>query len=335
MLAQYIQDIIYDWKVQYDESKRVIGQGQVENKWVGAGNPDTWEVMLKVLTNEYDLGDTSKGEVPLAWMESCRLDFLANRATNEYGRPVPWYKEFYDDRKKYLDEQQSLRMQAMVTEGSTIMSMAERAAAKSMLDLYAYLIKNYGNSLSQSEKEFMNYFWVEWRTQKSDADVAKAEAILKRINFQYPVNQDVQQRMSEVQQAAYEAFLKSGGKQEDWDRIMAQTNDYIASQTSKSSTEVVSNGGGNGLTAMNWNTVQANQKVVSDMKDSTYINPLQTMFLRPDTRQETAAAVSEVDFSELNKAAEGAKAAVVSEAGKVSPLTWLGIGFIALKLFGR
>lgn len=320
ILSKWKKDYTTDWKAQFDSTYPIYGKGLVDG-----GGFNTWEEAFAHLSGPDRAKFVHpKGEVTPEWIAKWKANWEATVQLNSQGVPVDssggwvaWYRVFGKDRDDYLRAQAQGMLNAQIIQGDTLYEQAQRAAGKLSLDTYADLIKRYGSKINSSEREFLSYFFVEWQKPKSEADVAKAQAILNRIGY-------VAAPKEENIQALYDTYIAAGGDPAEWEKIMANAK--------KSSTEyVISNGGGNGITATDWNNVQANQKVVTAMKDSTMISPLQTMFLNPDTKQRTAAEASAIDLASVSSQA----AASMNEVKQISPLTWLGIAVVALKLFGR
>jgi len=315
VLQKWRSDLVASWKADWDaSSQRYAPYGIVD------GFKGTWPEVYAELSNRAALNH-EEGEMPNelaqkwynAWLENAQSTTLRIPGAILMG-VIPgynfrgtWVQAMLRARKQYLDEISSKKIQTMVTQADTLYLMAERAVAKFELNLYGALLRDYGSKLSQEEKEFLKYFFIDWRILKSDADKARAESILRRIGFAHPTPQAIQDEF-------YKVYLAAGGRKEDYMKIPSSVDLVLTKE------KIISNGASNPITAVDWNQVQANQKVITDLKNTEYVSPLQTMFVSPEAATKAEAAV---------------KTLTESTPTKTNPMLLLGLGFLALKLLRR
>jgi len=272
-------DLEAGWRATWETTSKIYGgKGLVESV------SDTLENTLNVLRDRYKFNHP-KGEVPEALAQEWFKGWEASTTPNSFIKDplklsgtIPgfmqyghWNFVFQFARAYYLDNQITLEMNKMATDAATLLMEAKRAVAKMNLDLYGKILSGYGSRLSTDEKEFLKYYFLEMEVLKSEADKARATSILTRIGFTYTTTKQIEEELHKV-------FLHAGGKEEDW---MKYRN---------SSTEsIISNGSSKPITAVDWNDVQANQKVVTAVTDEGYVSPLNTMFLKPAVRTQASA----------------------------------------------
>lgn len=268
--SKWKADLVAEWKKQWDATSKIYGGKGLVESFSGS-----WEETLNELSARHYFNHP-KGEVPDdvvqkwydGWNASLAQDVMHINGTIpgflQWGR---WNFVFDAARRNYLDTVQQREFDKVVTDAQTLYLMAERAAAKLFLDTYGKLLSGWGQYLSGDEKEFLRHFFLDWKEWKSDDEKARAAQILQRIKFTYTTPERLQDELHKV-------YIAAGGKEEDWMKY-----------PSNSSTEqIISNGSSTPITAVNWNQVNANQKVVTAQRDDGFVSPLNTMFLTPAAR---------------------------------------------------
>lgn len=293
-------DLIAGWKKVYDKTAAVYGYGLVD------GVQGDWNLVLQQLSdrNLFSYSNVLPEEKAQEWFQGWSANQNGGAGSipgfNQYGS---WNFVFGFARAYYLNGQDQTKQNTKIQRANTLYLQAERAAAKYNLDIYGAILRDYGSQLSNDEKEFLKGYFLDWKVLKPAADQARAGQILTRIGYVHTTPAAIQKQLHDV-------FIAAGGKEKE----------YMAIPSSESDRQVVSNGASQALTSADWSQVNQNQQVVTQLKDGSYVSPLNTSFLSPNPLPVAVTSVTPV----------------TAQAGsKISPLMWLGIGFLALKLLRR
>lgn len=172
------------------------------------------------------------------------------------------------------------------------------------LDLFGQLLKNYANMLTADERTLLQNLFTNWNQSLSAKDISVVIGIMQRLASQgasLTPSPAVVKALSDLQTQ----LPPSAGLIQSTPDPVAFYNQVLQSLHTISTTVANTQAnnylpapGGSvpipnsqGLTATDWGGAQANQAVVTDLKNATYTSPLHTLYLPQSTQNAAASSI--------------------------------------------
>lgn len=175
------------------------------------------------------------------------------------------------------------------------------------LDLFGQILKKYSGMLTADDRSLLQDLFTNWHQTLSPSQIANVIGIMQKLadnGATFVPSPTVLQALTDLQSQLPSSnvgtIIQSAGNQVSFYSQVLQSLHTISTDVAntQASNYLPASGGSvpipnsQGLTAVDWTGAQANQAVVTDLKNATYTSPLHTLYLPQSTQNVAATAVA-------------------------------------------